>query len=730
MTITARVAISLFLITGILVGALAHQLSQVEKLQAINREVSLIKLEAARISVRLLQGLDGVEEFAAKWALLGDPDYLPQWQDWEEAVDEDLRRLGEVGLSEPEEGLRLQMQDRWAEYETAAAGLASDPVALLPGVEEILSSLREDTSELISANEAAVADRAAASAAAAEQARRIAWIATAAAVLLAGLLSILLVTSISRPLRRLTRGTRELARGRFEHRLRVTGPAELQSLGRDFNRMAAQLGELERLKRDFLSHVSHELKTPLAAIQETIEIFLDEVPGPLTPKQARLMGLSRRSSQRLASMISNLLEISRLEAEADAYHPAWHDLAGIVAGVLEEAEPLAQEQDLRLALRYEASDARLVCDGGRLAEVFGNLVGNAIKFSPAKGEVLVTISDPEGDPGVPGGADGSSGTASLLILVEDEGPGVPDSEKERIFEKFRQVPGPRRAGAYGVGLGLAIVKRIVEAHGGVVTVEDRPGGGSVFRVELPKVPPRWRERVAPDPGATRSPGGAWAVAAEGPVPAGAHGPSRARTIHLTGLALAVLMSGGCLPFQEGGLEEGPSAEESPTAGVQAPPGSPTESAASRRISADGVESLLVTRGWTLLADGRFEDARTAFAGVRDETGAVDPELRREALWGLVMVHLLPDSPVRDPGLAVEALRALEEGHRGELPGLQAVLVRELVEELAGVRSVAQEQEEVLRRLVETVEALKRIDLTRRPSREARPDSIDGGPGAR
>jgi signal transduction histidine kinase len=730
MTITARVAISLSLITGTLVAALAYQLSQVEKLQAINREVSLIKLEAARISVRLLQGLDGVGEFAAKWALLGDPDYLPQWQDWEEAVDEDLRLLGEVGLSEPEEGLRLQMQDRWAEYGTAAAGLASDPVALLPGVEDILSSLREDTLELISANEAAVADRAAASAAAAEHARRIAWIAASAAVLLAGLLSILLITSISRPLRRLTRGTRELARGRFEHRLRVTGPAELQSLGRDFNRMAAHLGELERLKRDFLSHVSHELKTPLAAIQETIEIFLDEVPGPLTPKQARLMGLSRRSSQRLASMISNLLEISRLEAEADAYHPAWHDLAGVVGGVLEEAEPLAQEQNLRLAHRCEASDTRLVCDGGRLTEVIGNLVGNAIKFSPEDGEVLVTISEGEGDAGVPGGPDGRSGTASLLVSVEDEGPGVPDSEKERIFEKFRQVPGPRRAGAYGVGLGLAIVKRIVEAHGGVVTVEDRPGGGSVFRVELPKMPPRWGDRVTPDPGAMGSPSGARAVAGEGPDPAGHHGPARVRAIPLTGLVLVSFMSSGCLPFQGGGLGEGPSAEESPPVGVDASPVSPTESAASRLISADGVEALLVTRGWTLLAAGRFEDARRAFAGVQDETESVGPDMKREALWGLVMVHLLPDSPVRDPGLAVDALLALEEEHQGELPGLQAVLIRELVEELHGVRSVAQEQEEVLRRLVETVEALKRIDLTRRPSREARPDSIDGGPGAR
>jgi len=736
MTITARVAISLLLIAGILVGALVHQLSQVEKLQGINREVSLIKLEAARISVRLLQGLDGVGEFAAKWALLGDPDYLPQWEAWEEAVEDDLRRLAAVGLSEPKEKLRLVMEDRWSEYRRAAAGLTEDPVASLPGVEAILASLREDTSELIATNEAAVAERAAASAAAAERARRVAWIGTGSAILLAGILSLLLVTSISRPLRRLTRGTRELARGRFEHRLRVRGPAELELLGRDFNRMAAQLGELESMKRDFLSHVSHELKTPLAAIQETIEIFLDEVPGPLTPKQARLMELSRASSQRLSSMISNLLEISRLEAESDAYHPDWNDLAGIVGSVLDEAEPLAQERALRLGLAVEASDTRLLCDRVRLAEVVGNLVGNAVKFSPDGGEVLVTISDagegsdsrnpPPGRNGAPKG-----GTPRIIISVEDEGPGIPDSEKERVFEKFRQVPGPRRAGAHGVGLGLAIVKRIVDAHGGTVTVGDRPGGGASFQVVLPRIPPRWKDLEEPGEEVQEPAGRSGAFPEGSPVPAASPRHAGVRTLPVTVLALTGFALGGCLPFQGGGAGEDSRVGAPPvtTAGTPESPASGPETAGSSPILVDGVAGLLVARGWSLLAAGEFEEAGRLFAEVRDGTGGVGSEAKVEALWGLVMVHLLPESSARDPALAVDALTALEEEYPGELPGLQAFLVRELVEELDGVRSVAQEQEEVLRRLVETVEALKRIDLTRRPSRDARPDSIDGGPGA-
>jgi signal transduction histidine kinase len=508
MRITTRVATGLFLMAALLIGALAYQLSQVEKLQGINREVSLIKMEAARISVRLLQGLEGVREFAAKSAVLGDPDYFTQLEDWKQAVDEDLGRLARVGLSEREEEVRARMEARWEDYRRVAPSLTEDPLAFLDEVEAILTDLRFETEELISVNEEVVAERAAASAVAAGEARTVAWIATGSSLALAGLLSLLLYLSISGPLRRLTRGTRELARGRFDHRLAVRGPGELCSLGEDFNHMAEQLGELEGMKQDFISHVSHELKTPLAAIQETIEILLDELPGPVTPKQAHLLELSRKSSTRLSSMISNLLEISRLEAGASAYDPRWGDLAEITGAVVEEVGPLAEERRIRLAFHpTAAAEAELACDRDRIGDVVANLVGNALKFSPEEREVRVSLSRVDTLPPVlpPGASEVVADERGpfLLLSVEDEGPGVPDEHKERIFEKFHQVTQPERIRGQGVGLGLAIARRVVEAHSGAIWVEDRPDGGAVFRVLLPRVPFRWRHRVPaerPTPG--------------------------------------------------------------------------------------------------------------------------------------------------------------------------------------------------------------------------------------
>jgi signal transduction histidine kinase len=499
MRITTRVATGLFLMAALLIGALAYQLSQVEKLQGINREVSLIKMEAARISVRLLQGLEGVREFAAKSAVLGDPDYFTQLEDWEQAVDEDLGRLARVGLSEREEEVRARMEARWEDYRRVAPSLTEDPLAFLDEVEAILTDLRFETEELISVNEEVVAERAAAAAVAAGEARTVAWIATGSSLALAGLLSLLLYLSISGPLRRLTRGTRELARGRFDHRLAVRGPGELCSLGEDFNHMAEQLGELEGMKQDFISHVSHELKTPLAAIRETIEVLLDGLPGPVTPKQAHLLELSRKSSTRLSSMISNLLEISRLEAGASAYDPRWGDLAEITGAVVEEVGPLAEERRIRLAFHPAAAEAELACDRDRIGDVVANLVGNALKFSPEEREVRVSLSRVDTLPPVlpPGASEVVADERGpfLLLSVEDEGPGVPDEHKERIFEKFHQVTQPERIRGQGVGLGLAIARRVVEAHSGAIWVEDRPDGGAVFRVLLPRVPSRWRHRV-------------------------------------------------------------------------------------------------------------------------------------------------------------------------------------------------------------------------------------------
>jgi len=467
--ITTRIAAGLFLIAGLLIGTLAYQLSLTDRLQKANEELSQANIEAAQIAIRLIQGIEGVREFAAKGSVLRDPANLELWTEWENSVEVGMARLASVELSGRESDLRGRIETEWAAYRSAARELVQDPSLPFSEVSEHLDTLRSEVTQLIAANRDRVTGHAESSARAGEEARLVAWIAASIALLLAGIISLTLLLSISGPLRRLTQGTREVATGRFEHRLDVSGPSELAALAEDFNHMASRLDELEDLKREFISHVSHELKTPLAAIQETIEVFLERIPGPLTPTQEHLLELSRKSSTRLSAMIANLLETSRLEAGASVYHPARHDLGEITASVLEETSPLAAERGITVVRRWSADDRSLLCDGERIRDVVMNLVGNALKFTPNGSAITIGIERLDRPPT-------RSATLRhlledgpfLLLSVEDEGPGIPDDQKEAVFDRFHQVNGQGRIRGQGVGLGLAISRKIVLGHMGAI----------------------------------------------------------------------------------------------------------------------------------------------------------------------------------------------------------------------------------------------------------------------
>lgn len=531
MKITTRLALGFGLLLVLMVGTVAWQLSTIRALQSTTSELARTSLEAARVSIRLNQAFDGVQEFSAKAVLLGDEGYYSQWETWEEAVEAELGRLEAIELNGAAAAERSRIVTGWEEYLAEAAtladlGTATNPDAGAPlpeasvlaldsdaldAVAARITSLRSRTDDLITLNEEAVASRAEASDQAALRARTLSQWAALTGVGLAALIWLFLWWSISRPLRRLTTGTREIARGNFEHRLPARGSDELSGLAGDFNDMARRLGELDELKQDFVSHVSHELKSPVAAIHETIRALLDEVPGPINDRQARLLHLSSRSTDRLSTMIGNLLAASRLEAGGDVWDPVRHDVEGILRSVLSEVEPVAAERDVRVGLTLRTSETLALCDAAGLRDVITNLVTNAIRFSGSGKRVRLTLGH-FGDrpPGLPDSeveALGDQEGPFLLLSVEDEGPGVPEEHREAIFEKFHQVQGPdRRLDGQGVGLGLAISRRVVRAHQGAIWVEGGGpsadettgsgaprGPGAIFRVLLPVTPRRWAD---------------------------------------------------------------------------------------------------------------------------------------------------------------------------------------------------------------------------------------------
>jgi two-component system, NtrC family, sensor histidine kinase GlrK len=248
-------------------------------------------------------------------------------------------------------------------------------------------------------------------------------------------------------------------------------------------RLRKQTEEVTRVKKNFISHVSHEMKAPLASMQETTQLLLERIPGPLTDKQKRLLELNLQSGRRLGQMIGNLLELSRLEAGIVEYHFQPHDITQLVLNAV-EAMPEASEQ-----IRVEALPGPLIidCDSGLVVELLKKVLENAWALNgPVRVDVQSVNNLPEHMPSrwQKRLQHASRENGFALVRITDSGPAVEDAQKEIIFETFHQPLQPRPNTS--LGLGLAIARALVEAHGGAIWVEDNPAGGSVFCVLFPQ----------------------------------------------------------------------------------------------------------------------------------------------------------------------------------------------------------------------------------------------------
>ena len=229
---------------------------------------------------------------------------------------------------------------------------------------------------------------------------------------------------------------------------------------------------LERVRRDFVANASHELRTPLTSIRGFVEA-LEDGAGDEPATAERFLGKIRTHADRMAALVEDLLELSRLESGARASEWAETEPAAVAEDVVASFARAAEGRGL--SLRHTARGApKIVTDPERLRRILENLVDNAVKYSPSGGCVEITTSV---DPG-----------GSVQIRVKDDGPGIAPEHRERIFERFYRVDKARSRELGGTGLGLAIVKHLAESLGAAVTVESEEGRGSTFTVSLPAGP--------------------------------------------------------------------------------------------------------------------------------------------------------------------------------------------------------------------------------------------------
>lgn len=232
-----------------------------------------------------------------------------------------------------------------------------------------------------------------------------------------------------------------------------------------------ELRHLERVRQDFVANVSHELRTPLSSIKGYSETLLES--GVKDPKdQKEFLGIIYRESDRLAKLIDDILDLSKIESGKMAMVFLPLDLRPVVKRVCSILENQAAAKSLGISADIPEGLPRLLADEGRLSQVMLNLLDNAVKYTPEKGSIRISAAQDGG---------------FVRVDVSDTGVGIPESDIPRIFERFYRVDKARSRELGGTGLGLSIVKHIVQAHGGQVSVKSAPGKGTTFSFTIPKI---------------------------------------------------------------------------------------------------------------------------------------------------------------------------------------------------------------------------------------------------
>ena len=297
--------------------------------------------------------------------------------------------------------------------------------------------------------------------------------------LIALLLSLALALALSRwvadPLQEIVVAARNYPEGSEDMKpIPPRGPHEIQDLTRAFNSMVARLESTQKSQRDFVADVSHELRTPLTSIQGFAQALLD---GTADTSQARKEAaqIIYDEAGRMHRMALDLLDLARLEAGTADLEMSSVDMGALLRNIAEKFSRQAQTRGVNLQVDLPERFPALIGDGDRLAQVFTNLVDNALKFTPPGGKVTLSAAN--------------TGTA-LDVSIADTGQGIPREAIPRLFDRFYQVDSSRARGETaamqrGAGLGLAIVQQIIQAHDGKIDVRSEVGRGTTFVIHLP-----------------------------------------------------------------------------------------------------------------------------------------------------------------------------------------------------------------------------------------------------
>jgi signal transduction histidine kinase len=492
MTLRARLGWGLFAIALVLIVPLLISLKSLEHLYETSRLLRDREFAASMLLGSFRERTDDARRAEDALLFIHDQKSATRMQreiDGLVALTDSLDRyrleLPAAQIRGSLDALRAAARD---EYEQASAGRSTvaemvSQQRTRPAIASVDSSLGASATTLRNRTRQRVADATNETL----KAERLVAGALPIALLTAFVIAIWLLRSISGPVYELERGMHAIAEGDLTHQLALS-PGQKGEFGRlaaSYQRMARQLGELERLRAEFVSVASHELKTPINVIIGYLELLQEGIYGELTPKQKEILQTINKQAQTLTRLIKRLLDISRFEASGGKIEVRQIDLQRLLTTLESSFSVLAMQRDIAFSIEHGPDlPTKVYWDEDRINEVLGNLISNAFKFTPRGGKVALSVAAVDN---------------KVVTTVNDTGAGISPEQLPHIFDKFFMADNQAQAATKGTGLGLAIAREIVEAHGGQIVVESEVGVGTTFVVTLPIEAPGARRRREPAP---------------------------------------------------------------------------------------------------------------------------------------------------------------------------------------------------------------------------------------
>ncbi|MCP4714642.1 MAG: HAMP domain-containing protein, partial [Deltaproteobacteria bacterium] len=305
---------------------------------------------------------------------------------------------------------------------------------------------------------------------------QVAVVMTVLTVLFGSVFAFFSTRSIYKPLQRLKSATRYISQGDFSKKIHVNGRDEISDLAVSFNVMCDRLRELDNLKADFISNITHDLKTPIASITEANQLILDGTSGDVTDQQKQLLNIIKEDAVRLLRLVETIIDLSKMESGLLTYDLQPMSISHPVISAIGSIKLLARRKQIRLSYETDKQIPPLMIDTDKVIQALINIMTNAIKFTPKGGQVAVAVRmiSESGD-----AADSAADVRkkAVRISVSDTGTGIRQQDLPLIFDKFFR--GHTAARVKGDGLGLTVVHHIVKAHGGMIQVESEAGKGSI-----------------------------------------------------------------------------------------------------------------------------------------------------------------------------------------------------------------------------------------------------------